>query len=348
VHPNFSLLLESSAQNGLVMHQDLHDEQHHEYVMYPFCAKLVGDELEHNIQKLNDSKKKTGWTCAKNNSSESQYIYLDRSAEAANQLLVTPYQYRHRQRLDRQPLRPLFNPANPPPPGFILNSNVHLFDTKLACVYIFSYTELMKRFKLASNSSSHTPYAILRTNVPFEKYFNCQKVMPDNEESSLGVNSNRCDKIPPPLIVPTTMNLSNLSSLLNNKKRGFFAAPENSTIGTEVVIIVAVFVFIIVTLLAGILWTWSRRTDEIEEAEDDEEEDSRRKRKRKRSPSPGGGRHHKKGKRESKRKRLKRTVKKRHNKKEKKPKTPKTPVVSEIEKDDLPPSPPDPSLLATI
>lgn len=90
---------------------------------------------------------------------------------------------------------PLFEEPILPPPGFIHNDLVYLFDVRTGCVYIFEYNpELQKQLK------SVTSFLYPRVNVPFEHFFLCSGEWLDQAiKSGIEVkklDANRCQKDP--------------------------------------------------------------------------------------------------------------------------------------------------------
>ncbi len=90
---------------------------------------------------------------------------------------------------------PLFETAHPPPPGFIHNGLVYLFDVSQGCVYVFGYYPDLEK-QLASVTSFLYP----RMNIPFERFFLCSerffRQASDFSQSNVKLDDDRCQKDP--------------------------------------------------------------------------------------------------------------------------------------------------------
>lgn len=80
-----------------------------------------------------------------------------------------------------------------PPPGFIHNGIVYLFDSYRGCVYTFPYYADLK-----SQAQSKTTFLYQRENIPFERFFGCHdkfKHLVDGVEK-VKLDGKRCEKDP--------------------------------------------------------------------------------------------------------------------------------------------------------
>ena len=76
------------------------------------------------------------------------------------------------------------------PNGFIHEKKMYLFDSKLACVYIIEWVEMENLFK--QYETGQVKYVVKRTNVPYERFFQCSNVNLDQIKNKY--SNNRCEK----------------------------------------------------------------------------------------------------------------------------------------------------------
>lgn len=139
---------------------------------------------------------------------ESEYFYLYRSDHSSETFrFIHQAHFEDQQRSDS--VGPLFDEVILPPPGFIHNDLVYLFDIPQGCVYIFKYyPELQKQLKTV------TSFLYPRKNVPFEDFFLCRGEWFDQAiRFGLKVeklDAHRCDTDPSWTVCLSTFNSDHL------------------------------------------------------------------------------------------------------------------------------------------